>query len=90
LKGTINRNASNMPGGPRIAWIAAEVSTTAVPASAKHGSSGQKWLPEYAPIRGPAITSVSTAPTMAKPGRMSQRHRALAVLVEMKTTRVHR
>ncbi len=60
-----NTATSKVPKVPANPWIAAAASTTAVVTSAKHGSSGQKWLLVYAPSSGPAIRSVSTAPTMA-------------------------
>ena len=56
---------SSVPAFPASPWIAAAASTTAEVTSQKQGSSGQKWLLEYAPIPGPAIRSVSSAPTRA-------------------------
>lgn len=45
-----NTATSKVPAFPARPWIAAAASTTAVVISQKHGSSGQKWLLEYAPI----------------------------------------
>ena len=60
-----NTATSKVPAFPASPWIAAAASTTAVVISQKHGSSGQKWLLEYAPMPSPAIRSVSTAPARA-------------------------
>ena len=60
-----NTATSKVPALPARPWIAAAASTTAVVISQKHGSSGQKWLLEYAPMPSPAIRSVSTAPARA-------------------------
>ena len=56
---------STVPAFAARPWIAAAASTTAVVTSQKHGSNGQKWLLEYAPMPGPQIRSVSSAPTSA-------------------------
>ncbi|MFD0528760.1 hypothetical protein ACFQ1I_20075 [Kitasatospora arboriphila] len=69
---------SSVPIFPTRACIAAALSATAEVTSQKHGSSGQKWLLEYAPIPRPAIRSVSSAPTSAYPIRMAARHGAAA------------
>ena len=54
-----------VPRRPASRWMAADASATAAMISMKPGRSGQNRSEVYAPISGPAIRSVSKAPSRA-------------------------